>query len=71
MQHMKTHQPFETVNVQSKDLERVITKLSAEGRRILSAKVVSEDRYELRLAKRRKPRQADIAPSATKSDTSP
>ena len=70
MSTTKTKPTTETMSVKSEHLERVITKLSAEGRRILSAKVVSEDRYELRLAKRRR-EPKDIAPSATKETALP
>ena len=68
---MKSKQDTETLAVTSEKLVDVITRLTKEGRRIVSAAVTAEDRYTLTLAKRRKPRQADIAPSATKSDTSP
>ena len=69
---MKSVKPYETMNVQSKDLERIIRKLNAEGRKILGAEVVSEDKYLLHLGRRKtKPSRADIGLSTTKSDTSP
>ena len=69
---MKTKTTIETVSVRSERLVDAITKLNLEGRKILGAEVVSEDKYILHLGRRKtKPSRADIGLSTTKETALP
>ena len=70
MKTAKRVKPAETLAVKSERLVDVITKLNREGRRILSATVVAEDRYTLTLG-RRKTKPKDTGPEPTNGDTTP